>query len=105
MQCGYPGPGPVVVRFPTQERLPKTLPAGAVRANGSAEAAAIEPRNAVIVTLPPAPTVICDVIGPGRRLSSDGLHGSKTHSTPAPYTIAATRESTVLSSTFVIRGG
>jgi hypothetical protein len=41
MQCGYSRPGPVVVRFPAQEQLPKRLPAGAVLADGSAHAATV----------------------------------------------------------------
>jgi hypothetical protein len=105
MQCGYPGPGPVVVRFPAHERLPKTLPAGAVLADGSAQAATVEGGNAVSVTLPPAPTVMCDVIGPGRLTivfeRSAGL-GNPLHA--GTYQTTATRESTMLASTFAIRG-
>jgi hypothetical protein len=60
----------------------------------------------VSVTLPPAPTVICDVIGPGQLTIVFGWSaGLKNPLHPGACTIAATRESTVLSSTFVIRGG
>jgi hypothetical protein len=67
MQCGWPGPGSLVIRFPAGMLLPARLPAGAVLVNGKAATAA-GPAGAtrdVTVGLPRRPQIMCDAIGPG----------------------------------------
>jgi hypothetical protein len=67
MQCGWPGPGSLVIRFPAAMRLPATLPAGAVLVNGTGAFAA-GPTGAsrdLTVGLPKRPQLMCDAIGPG----------------------------------------
>jgi hypothetical protein len=67
MQCGWPGPGSLVIRFPAGMLLPARLPAGAVLANGKVTTAT-GPTGAsrdVTVGLPKRPQIMCDEIGPG----------------------------------------
>jgi hypothetical protein len=65
MQCGYPGPGPVVVTFPAGFRLPPRLAAGSVRVDGKpAPALAVRARK-VRVPLRPKPGILCDSITEG----------------------------------------
>ena len=105
MQCGYPGPGPVIVKFPAQERLPKVLPAGAVLVNGSREPASLEVANAVSVTLPPAPAIMCDVIGPGRLTIVFGRSaGLGNPARAGAYTAGAMREAAAFSARFAVHG-
>ncbi len=65
MQCGYPGPGPVVITFPAAWRLPATLGATPVLVNGKAAVSASVSGHRVTVGLAPRPQIMCDVIGPG----------------------------------------
>ena len=65
MQCGYPGPGPVVVTFPAAERVPARIAASAVLVNGKAAPAASVSGARVRIALPAAPRIMCDEIGPG----------------------------------------
>jgi hypothetical protein len=66
MQCGYPGPGPVIVRFPAQEHVPPAIPVSDVLVDGKPAPGVRVSRGAVSVALAPRPQIICDVIGPGR---------------------------------------
>jgi hypothetical protein len=65
MQCGYPGPGPVVVTFPATWRLPAKLGATPVLVNGKAAVSASVSGHTVKVGLAPPPQIMCDEIGPG----------------------------------------
>jgi hypothetical protein len=65
MQCGYPGPGPVVVTFPVAWRLPAKLGATPVLVDGKAAVSASLSGHTVKVGLAPPPQIMCDVIGPG----------------------------------------
>jgi hypothetical protein len=65
MQCGYPGPGPVVVTFPATWRLPAKLGATPVLVNGKAAVSASLSGHTVKVGLAAPPQIICDEIGPG----------------------------------------
>lgn len=66
MQCGWPGPGSLAIRFPAG-MLPARVPAASVLVNG-ARATAVNSSSArrqLAVALPPRPQVMCDSIGPG----------------------------------------
>jgi hypothetical protein len=66
MQCGWPGPGSLVFRFPAAA-LPARIPAGSVLVNGrhaTATTSSATPRE-VSVALPARPQIMCDLIGPG----------------------------------------
>ena len=65
MQCGRPGPGPVVVSLPAAERVPHTIARHAVTLGGKPPLRASISGHVVVLTLPPQKGVICDVIGPG----------------------------------------
>jgi hypothetical protein len=65
MQCGYPGPGPVVVTFPAAWRLSAKLGSTAVLVDGKAAVSASLSGHTVKVGLAPPPQIMCDVIGPG----------------------------------------
>jgi hypothetical protein len=70
MQCGWPGPGALLVRFPAGMTLPATLVARSAIVNGKP----VTPREVVAlhggartvaVALPKRPQIMCDSIGPG----------------------------------------
>ena len=104
MQCGYPGPGPVLVRFPPAERLPKAIPTGSVRVDGSSQPAARQTGSTVSITLPPAPAIMCDVIGPGRlTIAFSRAAGLGNPARAGAYPVSATRQATPFSARFVIR--
>jgi hypothetical protein len=65
MQCGYPGPGPVVVTFPAPWRVPAKLGATPVLVNGKPPISASISGHRITIGLPPMPHIMCDVIGPG----------------------------------------
>jgi len=65
MQCGRPGPGPVVVSLPAAERVPHTLARRDVSLGGKPPVRASISGHVVVLTLPPQRGIICDVIGPG----------------------------------------
>jgi hypothetical protein len=66
MQCSWPGPGSLEIRFPAGVQLPASLAAGAILVNGKPTTAARPSAGVVDVALPPRPQVMCDLIGPGR---------------------------------------
>jgi hypothetical protein len=65
MQCGYPGPGPIVVRLPAGERVPATIVPSSLLVNGRPAPGVHVTGRAVSIELPSRPTIMCDVIGPG----------------------------------------
>ena len=64
MQCGNPGPGPLVVTFPSAMKLPKQFVSGSVKLAGKAVAASTKAQK-VTVTVPPPQDVLCGTLGPG----------------------------------------
>jgi hypothetical protein len=66
MQCGWPGPGSLVLGFPAG-MLPARLAARGVLVNGKAATVARTSSSAreLGVALPARPQIICDAIGPG----------------------------------------
>jgi hypothetical protein len=65
MQCGHPGPGPLVITFPSTERLPSQLAAGSVLVDGHPATRAERSGRVVSVALPVEHGPLCDVIAPG----------------------------------------
>ncbi|HWB23532.1 MAG TPA: hypothetical protein VG652_11685 [Gaiellaceae bacterium] len=65
MQCGYPGPGPVVVTFPASWRLPAKLGPTPALVDGKAAVSASISGHTVKIGLAAPPQIMCDVIGPG----------------------------------------
>jgi hypothetical protein len=65
MQCGYPGPGPIVVRLPGGERVPAAIASSALLVNGKPAPGVHVAGRVVSVDLPSRPAIMCDVIGPG----------------------------------------
>lgn len=104
MQCGYPGPGPIVVVFPKREHVPKAILADAVLVDGKHPPAVGVSGRKVTVELPPPPQVMCDVIAEGHvtiaftkaaRLGNPGRAGE--------YAIVARRGKTAFHATYRIR--
>lgn len=103
MQCGYPGPGPVVVTLPRGEAVPATLAPSAVLVDGHHAPSISVSGRAVSIGLAPEPQIMCDVIGPG-RLVIDFTRGAGLGN-PArkgSYTVLATRGSASFSAHFTI---
>jgi hypothetical protein len=65
MQCGHPGPGPLLITFPGAERLPAQLAAGSVLVDGRPATQAERKGRVVSVALPIEHGPLCDVIAPG----------------------------------------
>ena len=106
MQCGYPGPGPVTVRFPAREHVPPAIPASSVLVAGKPAPGVSVSGRTVTVTLAPPPPVMCDVIGPGRlTIEFTRAAGLGNPAQPGTYRIAATRGTASFSAPFTIRAG
>jgi hypothetical protein len=66
MQCGWPGPGVLVIRLPASMRVPAHLAASAVLVDRKPPASvAVTGGDSISVGLPARPQILCDVIGPG----------------------------------------
>ena len=65
LQCGRPGPGPIVVVLPAAERVPATLSLAAVRVNGGPPASVSLSRHVIGLTLPRVSGITCDVMARG----------------------------------------
>jgi hypothetical protein len=66
MQCSWPGPGSLEIRFPASVKLPPAIATGAVLVNGKPASASRPSAGVVDVALPARPQVMCDLIGPGQ---------------------------------------
>jgi hypothetical protein len=104
MQCGYPGPGPINVRFPVAEHVPRAVAATAVLVDGKPAVGVRVSGQTVSVALAPPPQVMCMVIAPGRlTIGFTRAAGLGNPSRPGSYTVAATRGTTTFSAPFTIR--
>ena len=74
MQCGYPGPGPVLIDFPSQMQLPARLAVSAVLVDGKpAVSATRSGTSRIVIGLPRRPRIMCDVIGQGTLTIAFGV--------------------------------
>jgi hypothetical protein len=64
MRCANPGPGPLVVTFPSAMKLPKQFAPGAVRLAGKPVAVAVD-RHQLTVMVAPHKGILCDMIAIG----------------------------------------
>jgi hypothetical protein len=104
MQCGDPGPGPILINLPDQERVSRLLTPAEVLVDGRPAHTVGISGHTVSVGLAPLPRVICMVIGPGRLtilFTRAADLGNPRHS--GSYTITATRASSAFSAPFTIR--
>ncbi len=103
MQCGYPGPGPVVLSFPAAVRLPARIARSAVLVDGKAAASVQAAGRSLAVGLAPPPQIMCDVIGPGRlTIELTGAAGLGNPARAGSYRLTATRGTTSFSARFAI---
>jgi len=103
MQCGYPGPGPVVIELPATEHVPAALTRSQVLLDGHPAVSVAISGHRVEVGLASQPRIICDEIGPGRlTILFSSAAGLGNPSRPGSYTIAVTRATTALSARFTI---
>jgi hypothetical protein len=65
MQCGWPGPGTLTIRFPSAVVLPKSLSESAVLVDARPATSVQMKGHVVTLGLPKRPRIMCDVIGPG----------------------------------------
>jgi hypothetical protein len=65
MQCGRLFGGALIVRLPSQERVPATVATAAVLVAGKPAGAVAVTGHTLTISLPRPRGVICDVIGPG----------------------------------------
>jgi hypothetical protein len=104
MQCGYPGPGPVVLELPAAEHVPASIRRSSVLVDGKAATSVRVSGHAVSVGLAPPPQIMCDVIGPGRltiELTRAAGLGNPTR--PGSYVLRVARGSTSFSARLTIR--
>jgi hypothetical protein len=103
MQCGYPGPGPVVVQLPAAELVPARIPRAAVLVDGKGAPGVQVAGHAISVALPPRPQVMCDVIGPGKlTIVFTRAAGLGNPSSGGSYTVTATRGTTPVRARFSV---
>jgi hypothetical protein len=104
MQCGWPGPGTLTIRFPAAMAVPATIPPAAVHVDGKPASSALTQGHSEIVGLPARPQIMCDVIGPGvvqvtfsrtARIGNPKSGGS--------YVLRATRRADSFAARFTIR--
>jgi hypothetical protein len=95
MQCGYPGPGPIIVRLPAGERVPATIAPSALLVNGKPAPGVHVAGRAVSIDLPPRPAIMCDVIGPGTaKVVFTRAAGLGNPTRAGSYTVTVTRRGT-----------
>lgn len=104
MQCGYPGPGPVLIEFPRQQPLPATLTRSQVLVDGrSARSVEITGRT-VSIGLAPLPRIVCMEIGMGRLAIAFTAAADLGNPIAAgTYTLAVRRASSTFRVPFTIR--
>ena len=104
MQCGWPGPGPLVVTFPAAERLPPTIARAHVLLNGRPAASATRSGHTVSVGVPARSGMTCMVIGLGKATieftHAAGLGNPRAHGV---YPVSVQRGKLVLRTSFPIR--
>lgn len=104
MQCGYPGPGPVVIDLPAQERVPAALSPLRVLVDGHPAQTVAISGHKVTVGLAAPPQVTCMVIGMGRlTILFTRTAGLGNPARAGSYTVAATRASSQFAARFTIR--
>lgn len=105
MQCGWPGPGPLTVRFPAGMVLPTRFAARSAIVNGKpvTPSFADGAHRLVAVALPKRPQIMCDAIGPG-RLSITFTRGARigTPKAAGSYVVRASHGGATLSGRFTI---
>ncbi|MEO9177125.1 MAG: hypothetical protein ABI317_16545 [Gaiellales bacterium] len=66
MQCNWPGPGVLAIRFPGSMVLPRRLASSAVLVDKRAASGAVTVAGRTVsVPLPQRPRIMCDLMGPG----------------------------------------
>ena len=104
MQCGYPGPGPVTIDLPTQERVRSVVKLAQVLVDGHPARALAVSGHTVTVGLAPPPRINCMVIGVGRlTILLTRAAGLGNPLRAGSYTITAARASSEFSARFTIR--
>jgi hypothetical protein len=104
MQCNWPGPGSLTIRFPAAMAVPARIAPGSVLVDRKVPSAvSVSGGDTVTVSLPPRPQIMCDLIGPGTltvtfsraaRIGNPKAAGS--------YLVRATRPSVSASGRIVI---
>jgi hypothetical protein len=65
MRCGRPGPGSLVVTFPSAERLPRRISAGSILLNNQKAPSVKRSGKEITIAFPAGSGMTCNVIGPG----------------------------------------
>jgi hypothetical protein len=65
MQCNWPGPGVLTIRFPGAMAVPARVPSAAVLVDKRIVNGVRVTGRTVSVPLPQRPQIMCDLIGPG----------------------------------------
>lgn len=104
MQCGWPGPGPLVVTFPAAERLPATIAPAHVLLNGRAAPKVTRAGRSMSVAVPARSGMTCMVIGPGKvTIAFTHAAGLGNPRTRGVYPVSVQRGKLVLHTSFRIR--
>ena len=104
MQCGWPGPGPLVVTFPAAERLPARVIAAHVLLNGRAAPQVTRSDRSVSVAVPARTGMTCMVIGPGKvTIEFTRAAGLGNPRKRGVYPVSVQRGKLVLRTSFRIR--
>jgi hypothetical protein len=104
MQCGWPGPGPLTIHFPTQMTVPPAIAPAAILINGNTAGRIGGGGHRIALDLPPRPQILCDAIAPGTltvRFTGAARLGNPT--TPGTYRLHATKAALAFAATLRIR--
>jgi hypothetical protein len=91
MQCGWPGPGTVTIRFPAAMVVPDPIRAAGVLVDGKPATRLVSHGHQEVVSLPPRKGILCDVIGPG-VLKITFTRAARVGNPKAPGTYALTAQ-------------
>jgi hypothetical protein len=106
MQCGWPGPGSLTIRFPAAMVVPARIPPSSVLVDHkAASAVTVSGGDTVTVALPTRPRIMCDVIGPGTlTVSFDRAARFGNPNAAGSYVVRASRPSVSASGRVTIAG-
>jgi hypothetical protein len=104
MQCGWPGPGTLTIRFPAGMTLPATIPPAAVEVDGKPASSAETQGRSEVLGLPKRPQIMCDVIGPGVvRIAFSRAARLGNPARAGTYAVRVTGRADSLAARFVVR--
>ena len=104
MQCGWPGPGTVTIRFPAAMAVPDRILATDVLVDGKPATSVVGHGRQEVVGMPPRHGILCDLMGPGLlRITFTRAARLGNPKAPGSYALHALRGAMGFTAPFVVR--